>query len=225
MKTWLRLAESGALGVSKVVPDRKAIATEGQPAQAAYFLSEGAAEIFHVSEQGFSVMVKLVTAPTVLASPEVLAGEPVYLASIRSAGTSTIHRLRRPQFLQRLNEPNISLEATLDIVLAFLGAARMEVSRLHTTESLLATVLLAYAEVFGTKDSSGCVIGLRRSQSDLAEAIGVAERSVNRIMTRWSSDGVVSKRRGRYILQDIDRLHDFAGDLAGCLVHRWREPS
>jgi CRP-like cAMP-binding protein len=195
------------------------VADEGQAAAAAYFLVKGAAEIFHVSDRGFSVVVKLVTAPTILASPEVLVAEPVYRASIRSAGPSVVHRLTRPRFLSALTDAAANLEATIDIALAFTGAARMESSRLAGTDALLATLLLAYADVFGQDG----LIGLRRSQGDLADAIGVAERSVNRVVTRWKEEGLLTKRRGRYAIEDPERLAEIAGDLGGCLVHRWRE--
>lgn len=223
MKTWLRLAREGGLGVPRTLADHEIVVEEGDPARLAYFLAAGAAEIFHISEQGFSVVVKLVTAPTVLASPEVLVDEPVYRASIRAAGPATVHALSRGTFLGLLTNPAVNLEATIDIALAFTGAARMEASRLHGTESLLATLLLAYADVFGRDDGDHRVIELRRSQSQLAEAIGVAERSVNRVITRWKAEEILAKARGLYVLKSVPRLEEIAADLGGCLVHRWRD--
>jgi CRP-like cAMP-binding protein len=223
VKAWLRLAAGGAIGAPRVLEDRELVVVEGQPAESAYFLSAGAAEIFHVSSEGFSVVVKLVTAPTVLASPEVLVAEPVHRASIRAAGAATVYPMSRARFMGAMAEQDANMEATIDIALAFTGAARMEAARLVESDSLLATLLLAYADVFGEQQGEECVISLRRSQSDLAEAIGVAERSVNRIMTRWKSEGWVGKRGGRYVVQNRGRLLELAGDLAGCIVHRWRD--
>lgn len=223
MRWWLRQAAEGSLGPGRTLEDRASVLEEGQVAGAAYFLSEGNAEIFHISQEGFSVVVKLVTAPTILASPEVLVAEPAYRASIRALGPAIVHPIARPRFMELVRTSAANMEAVIDIALAFTGAARMESSRLFATEAVLATLLLAYADIFGTVSGGDVAIGLRRSQSDLAESVGAAERSVNRIITQWKQQGLVSKRRGLYVIHRRDRLAELAGELAGCLVHRWRD--
>ena len=47
--------------------------------------------------------------------------------------------------------------------------------------------MLSYAQVFGTETDEGVRIGLRRSQADLADAIGGGERSVNRRLAGWKT--------------------------------------
>jgi CRP-like cAMP-binding protein len=204
--------------------DRHVVAREGEEIVGAWFLSEGAAEIFHTSRSGASVVVKVVTAPTILSAPEMVADRRTYCAGVRAAGRSSVYGMTPSLFRACCAERDAYDEMVFDMALAFTGATLFEPSRLFETEAVLAALVLAYADVFGDRDAeSGAVtIGLRRSQPDLADAIGAGDRSVNRILAAWRGEGLVDKRAGRYRLHDETALVDKAGELAGTLVHRVR---
>jgi CRP/FNR family cyclic AMP-dependent transcriptional regulator len=224
MKTWFSLAQQGELGARQVFPDRRVVLHRGDEAAKVYLLAEGAVEIFHEAESGASVVVKVVTAPTLLSSPEVMAGEPKYNASIRAVGRALLYGISRDRYLQLVRtNGSAAFESMRDISLAFAGAARFESSRLFSSEALLANLLLTYAAVFGKPGTEGMRIQLKRSQADLASAIGAAERSVNRIFADWKASGWVTKSRGCYIVVDEPVLVRLSGELYGALLHRWRE--
>ena len=111
----------------------------------------------------------------------------------------------------------------MDIGIAFTGSARFEPSRLFSTDVLLATLLLSYADVFGSKTDNGARINLKRSQAKLAEAIGASERSVNRLLIQWKEQGLVTKASGHYEILKPAEMEALAGELAGTMVHRWRK--
>jgi CRP-like cAMP-binding protein len=224
MKTWAGLAQQGQLGARLSYADRRIVLHRGDEAAKVYLLADGAVEIFQETREGASVVVKVVTAPTLLASPEVMAGEPSYNASIRSLGRAAMYGLSREHYLQ-LVRTNVgaAYESIRDISIAFSGAARFEASRLFSSEALLANLLLTYAEVFGQPSAEGTRIVLKRSQADLASAIGAAERSVNRIFRQWKASRWVHKARGCYVLVDGGVLLHLAGELHGALLHRWRD--
>jgi CRP-like cAMP-binding protein len=224
MKRWLDLARKGVFGRGRTLRDRAPIIAHGERVEVGHLLAEGAAEIFHRARSGSSVVVKLVTAPTILGSPELLVREPEFLASIRAAKNARVYRMTREQYVDILRtDPAANLEAIMDIGIAFTGAARYEPSRLFESEALLATLVLAYADVFGEVEDGAVRITLKRSQAQLASEIGSSERSVQRILTRWKQRGILTKRRGLYLVVDPHVLEGLAGDLAGSLVHRWRE--
>jgi CRP-like cAMP-binding protein len=83
MKAWQTLAASGALGKPERLKDRALLFQAGSPARHVFLLTEGAYEVFQDSDAGFSVVVKVVTPPTLPGSVEVLASQPRYLESIR----------------------------------------------------------------------------------------------------------------------------------------------
>jgi len=224
MKTWWQLADQGALGVRIPLDDKELLLMHGEPARRCHFLYSGAAEIFHVTAEGRSVVVKLVTAPTILGLPEIMAGESEYLAGIRIAGEAVTFAMKREPFLAVMeSNREASLEAIRDISLAFTGAARQEPARLFDIEVVLAALLLAYADVFGEPHGDRVLIRLRRSQAELAEAVGASERQVQRVLQQWKGESLVAKESGTRVILRPDIVREIAGPLADGMVHRWRD--
>ncbi|MBK7861986.1 MAG: Crp/Fnr family transcriptional regulator [Archangiaceae bacterium] len=225
MQTWQQLAEAGAFGKALHLKDRAVLFERGDPARSVYLLYRGAYEVYQESDEGSSVVVKLVTGLTMPGSVELVAGEPTYLESIRVAREATMYRVPARDYLAVLSSrPRASYEAMVDIGRCFAGAAKFEASRLHNADVLLAALVLAYADVFGRKVAAGVRVELKRSQAQLAASIGCTERSVNRLLTGWREQEVLVKLAGRYLLKDPDALRRIAGPLCGALVHRWEAP-
>ena len=225
MEIWRRLAESGALGKPRRFADRQVLFERGEPADRAFLLFEGAHEVVQGSQSGRSVVLKVVTPLTVAGSVELLAGEPDYLETIRIAGDAVLYVLEADDFLSVVARNQGALtESACDVAQCFCGAARYEASRLFDNDVVLATLMSAYASVFGEPTRKGTRIRLRRSQSDLAAATGIAERSVNRVLADWQKLGLVSKTAGLYTLHDVGAVQRLAGPLEGSLVHRWVTP-
>jgi CRP-like cAMP-binding protein len=226
MQTWRKLAQEGALGKALHFKDLAVLFGRGDAAKDVYLLFDGAYEVYQESDQGSSVVVKVVTGPTMPGSVELIAGEPNYQESIRIAGQATLYRVPARDYFRILStNPRASYESLVDISLCFAGAAKFEASRLHDADVLLATLLLAYGDLFGRKVAAGVRVELKRSQAQLSAAIGCTERSVNRVLTGWREQGVALKLAGRYLLKDVDALSRIAGPLRGALVHRWVEPT
>jgi CRP/FNR family transcriptional regulator len=220
MQAWLQAARDGRLGPAIDAADRETLFEREEAAERTCFLAEGAVEIIQRSPEGFGVVVKILVGPTLFGQIEPLAGEQEYLESVRAAGSARYYGIERDRFVAMMREDGLlSFECLTDMSTAFCVAARYEPAQLFETEVLLANLMLSYARVFGTETDEGVRIGLRRSQADLADAIGGGERSVNRMLAAWKTAGLVKKSRGHYILLDTDALEDKAVDLLGSLVH------
>lgn len=225
MRTWPALANDGALGVLRSVVDREVVFERGTAADRAWFLAAGAVEIVQRSAEGTSIVVKILTAPTLFGVIEILGGEPHVLETVRALGGADVYGLPRAAFLDRIaRDADAAYECLVDVGAAFCVAARFEHARLHETEALLANLLLAYVDVLGERWDGGVRVAVKRTQAELAEAIGAGERSVNRILADWKDAGLVHKIDARYLVRDRDALVERAGDLRGSLVHRFRAP-
>jgi CRP-like cAMP-binding protein len=225
MKRWRQLAAKGALGRPKQLRNGALLFTRGEPSTLAYFLAEGAHEVFQESEDGMSVVVKVVTPPSIPGSPEIVAEQPIYLETIRIARGATVYEMTRDEFLGILHEdPQAALECLCDISQCFMGAAGFEVSRLATSETVLAALFVAYADVFGHQIGKEILLDVRRSQLQLAGAAGCTERSVNKVLAQWKDSGWVTKKNARYWIRDLDALKHLSKGLGQALVHRWKDP-
>ena len=70
----------------------------------------------------------------------------------------------------------------------------------------LAKLLLQLADHYGQETDQGILIDLRISQADLGNLIASTRESVNRQLSTWVQDEVISLEQGRIIILDRERL-------------------
>ena len=220
MQSWLERAEAGALGNPTKKSDREVVFERHDPARDVFLVREGAVEIFQRTAEGFSTVVKILAAPSLFGHGEALSDEALYLESTRLVGDGRLHRMDKEKFIAMVkSDAALGYECLVDTCAMFMVSARFEPARMLETEALLANLLLSYAAVAGRVDEDGVRLELRRTQDDLAQAIGAAERSVNRVFARWKRDDLVIKKEGKYTLRSPRALVDIAGELLGSLTH------
>lgn len=206
--------------------DREFVFRFGEPATRVYFLRRGAVEIVHTADDGRAVLVKILVGPCLFGSIEVLGKVATYLESVRVLGTADAVAIEATAFGELLRSDGaLAYECLVDVGTAFCVAAQLEPARLFSLEAQVAAVLLGYGQATGEQTPAGAIrLGVKRSQEDLAAAIGASERSISRFLGDWKRDGLIDKRAGRTFLLDVPRLEEIAGPLRTGLVHRL-EPS
>lgn len=220
MRRWRTLVDDG-LGARRGFADRDVLLHKGDVVEGAAVLVDGAVEILQPGPEGTSVLVKILVAPTLFGVIEVIAGEPSWLETVRGLGDGVIVPVSRARFLHTVeHDAAASFECLRDLGTAFAVAAKHEPSRLHAVDALLANVLLAYVDACGEPWDGGLRLKVKRTQADLAAAIGASERSVNKRLSDWKDRGAVDKNDARYIVHDRAFLEDTAGELRGSLIHR-----
>ena len=221
MRAWQKLFAAGELGVAAERADLDVVFHKGEPAAHAFFLVDGAVEILQPGAGGGSVVVKLLQAPTLFGAIEAFSSDGTYLESVRCLGPVRLVRVTSARLREiAARDAAAAYDALVDVSRAFCVAARFEASRLSTTEALLANALLAYVDVVGSERDGGRFMTVKRTQADLAAAIGAAERSVNRILADWQSRDAVRKVAARYGVLDRAFLEETADELLGSLVHK-----
>jgi hypothetical protein len=168
---------------------------------------------------GGATVVKILKAPGFFGLTEPVAGERDYLVSTRALGPARYFAMAKRPLRQLLGE---NVDATVELLeymsAAFCVTARFEASRLFPPEALLANLLLAYLDVAPEWYDGSWRIALKRTQADLANAIGASERLVNRRITEWQDGGVLEKKNARFTIHQRESLETIAGDLVGSLV-------
>jgi CRP-like cAMP-binding protein len=217
---WSKLFAGGQLGSSRRHLDREVVATRGEPATTAWYHASGLLEVYQTGSDGRGYLARILKAPTLICLKECLAGEAAYLQTVRVLESAELVRLPRARALAVLrDDPKLCLATLIEVSRAFCGAARLEANRLESTEGLLASALLAYTSACGEPWDGGVRIRVKRTQTDLADAIGTTERSVNRVLTAWKREGWVDKRDARYLVFDVPRLMSFVSEESAGLVH------
>lgn len=221
MKRWAAFFDEGRFGLPRRLKDRDVVFSRGDSALHAYVLRRGAVEILQPADDGRCVLVKVLVGPCLFGVIEQLGCADVYLETVHALGSADVVSIEGAAFSAMLQtDAAISYECLVDVGTAFCVAARQESARLHSLEAQAASVLLAWGDATGEKTPAGIRLGVKRSQEDLAAAVGCSERSITRILADWKKRNIVDKSAGRMTLVDSEALGTQAGALRDSLVHR-----
>ncbi len=219
--SWTGLFRAGALGPARRLDDREVLSRRGEPATTMWYQASGLLEVYQTSPDGRGYLARVLVAPTVLCLKECLAGEAGYMQTVSVLEAAEVVAIQRDRALEILAAHSaLCLSTLVEVSRAFCGAARLEVNRLDSAERLLASVLLAYTEACGEPWDGGLRMRVKRTQTDLAGAIGANERSVNRALSAWKRRGLVDKRDARYLVLDRPALTALADPETLALIHR-----
>lgn len=223
MQRFRELSAAGRFGRPLTWCDDVVVFSRGENATSVWFLEHGAVEIVQCSELGESIVVKVLVGPTLFGVIEAMSNEPTYLETVKTLGGVRAYQLSHDEFLGLVaQDPLVGTEVSTDLCLAFRSAAMFESSRLYDADILLANLLVSYAQLFGSTVADGVQVNLRRTQAQLAAAVGASERQVSRLIAEWKKSGRIDKRDGLLVLRDIAFFNGVSVALQGSLVHRYQ---
>lgn len=84
----------------------------------------------------------------------------------------------------------------------------------YTVEERIAATLLRVARKLGEQKQTGTLIQIPFSRQDLAAMTGTTVETVSRVMSRFSSEGLISTGRKWVVLKDLERLEQIAKESA-----------
>jgi CRP/FNR family transcriptional regulator, cyclic AMP receptor protein len=188
VQTFLSTVDGGRT-VSTYQPKQK-IYSQGDPANAVFYIQEGKVKVCVISELGKEAVVAL-QGKGEFFGEGCLNGQPLRLATVMAMTECVIMRIDKAAIVRVLHdEPNFS-EAFMAFLLA--RKARVEedlVDQLfNSSEKRLARVLLLMAN-FGKEGKPEPVI-TKISQETLAEIIGTTRSRVNTFMNKFRQLGFI----------------------------------
>jgi CRP-like cAMP-binding protein len=175
-----------------IVPCQKQhpIFTQGEAADAVFYIQEGQVKLTVVSAQGKEAVIALLTAQAFFGEG-CLAGQPRRMATATALTDCTLMRIEQPAMLQVLHaEPAFSA-----LFMAYLLSrnSRIEADLIdhlfNSSEKRLARVLLLLAH-FGKEGKEEPVIP-QISQETLAEMIGTTRSRVNFFLNKFRQLGFI----------------------------------
>lgn len=185
----------------KAVPAGTNMITADQPGEVVYVLLEGTVKILIEQMDGREVILAFLGAGDTV-------GEMSLVDSAgRSANVMTMERctflwMDRATFQDLLrNVP----EFAQNLVRLLSSRLRMANEQIQSLSSLdvagrLARQILAFSERYGAATEGGTQIGLRLTQTDLAELVGASRERVNQVMVDFRQKGLLSVDSSHHIL-------------------------
>jgi CRP/FNR family cyclic AMP-dependent transcriptional regulator len=192
------LAKVGAGRMLVTYQAQSPIFTQGEAADAVFYIQDGQVKLTVVSEQGKEAVIALLTVQAFFGEG-CLAGQPVRMATATALTDCALMRIEQPAMLQVLHaEPAFSA-----LFMAYLLSrnSRIEADLIdqlfNSSEKRLARVLLLLAH-FGKEGKVESVIP-RISQETLAEMIGTTRSRVNFFLNKFRKLGFIDYNGGLHV--------------------------
>jgi CRP-like cAMP-binding protein len=169
----------------------KVVFSQGDPADAVFYIQSGSVKITVVSEQGKEAIVAMLGADDFFGEGA-LAGQPRRLATVVAHTKSVVVRLEKAAIVRVLHEEPAFSEMFISHLLS--RTLRVEADLVdqlfNSSEKRLARALLLLAN-FG-KDGKPEPIIAKISQETLAEMIGTTRSRVSHFMNKFRKLGLIS---------------------------------
>lgn len=201
------------VGVGRTVVDLKkkeVLFSQGQPADAVFYVEKGTVKLSVVSKQGKEATVALLEPGNFVGESCIAAAERIRTVTASALTRCTLMRIERNEMLRVLREEH----AFADVFVAFLLARNVRIQAdlvdqlFNSSEKRLARILLLLAH-FG-KDGEPQTVIPKISQEVLAEMVGTTRSRVNFFMNRFRELGFIEYNGGLEVHSSLLNviLHD-----------------
>jgi CRP/FNR family transcriptional regulator, cyclic AMP receptor protein len=184
------LAQSGAGKTSLTYPKKHTIYSQGDPAEAAFYVQSGKVKLTVVSQQGKEAVIAILDRGTFFGE-SCLAGVTVRPASVSAVEDVSLVRIEKAAMIRLLHEePRFT-----ELFMAYLLTRSIRIQEdlvdqlFNSSEKRLARVLLLLAH-FGKEGKPETIIP-KISQETLAEMIGTTRSRVSFFMNKFRKLGFI----------------------------------
>ncbi len=187
--------------------------SRGDDGDALYAVVSGLVRIWISSGNGKELILGLMEPGDLFGEIALLDGLP-RTASATAAEDSVLVQIRRSEFLDQLTRDARLAQHVIELLCERLRGNTTMLAEFAFSDlrSRLARRLEALAIGHGRRTATGTEVGLRLSQSELANMLGVSREAINKQLAVWSQEGIVELRRGRIVILDPARLSRVGGD-------------
>ncbi|MCI4660622.1 MAG: Crp/Fnr family transcriptional regulator [Neomegalonema sp.] len=183
----------------------------GDPPDALYGVISGQVRVWTVSHSGHEVTLNILGPGAMLGEIGVLDGSP-RSASVSGYTASELLVIGRADLFAAIEaDPALARQ-----IITFLCdrlrwvSARMEDSTLRSAPERLARMLVYLGQDQGEGDAGGVVITTKLTQAELARWALMSREALNKIVARWTDEGIITMTRGKILLHDLERLEEIA---------------
>lgn len=205
---WLTKVHRGKTTVEYA--PRKKVFSQGDPADAVFYLKRGKLKLTVVSKQGKQAVLAILDEGSFVGEGCLVAGRQVRLATVTAIERCTLVRFQKQAMIRLLREERGFSKAFTDYLLSRTIRVQEDLVDhiFNSSEKRLARILLLMAQ-FGKPGKPQPIIP-KLSQETLAAMVGTTRPRINHFMTKFRELG--------FIRYDKDRL-DVHSSLLSVVLH------
>jgi CRP-like cAMP-binding protein len=172
----------------------------------------GQVRIYVISSEGRELIMNVIMPGELFGEISLIDGKPRSASAVAVGETDLLHI--KSADLQSLVLKNSELWFKFMSVLCERvrwTSGLLEDASLLDLPARLAKRLLNLAEGVGEKEGDAIRIGVKLSQTDLGNMLGVTREAVNKQLREWKKDGIVDMTDGQVLIQDPKMLARLVG--------------
>jgi len=175
---------------------KEAIFSQGDPADAVFYLQEGRVKLGVLSKQGKEATIALLGPGDFVGEESITSDQPVHMATARAISECVVLRIDRKEMLRVLHEEHLFSDMFVAYMVERHNRTQSDLvdQLFNSSEKRLARALLILAR-FGKEGRSEAVLP-NVSQQVLAEMIGTTRSRVNFFMNRFRKLGFIEYNGG-----------------------------
>jgi CRP/FNR family transcriptional regulator, nitrogen oxide reductase regulator len=201
-------AERAILAAAQIrrIPAKRNVTTGGEKATHLFLLKQGQINYHHLTKQGQSVLLGWLVPGDVIGLGALLKNTFAYMATAETISECELFAWEHSVIRKLVSRHPVLGENGLRVALGYL---RNYVDRhiglvTKTAEERLAQTLLTLGERSGEIHSNG--IEIRATNDQLSALADVSPFTASRVLSDWADEGILSKKRGKVILQAPEAL-------------------
>ena len=201
------LAPDGIRAVPKRIPARSVLFFKGDPATHLYVILSGRVKVSAPSDDGKEITFAILGPGDLVGEMGVLE-QTDHTATVTAMEPTELAGFTRQDFLALVSQsPPLALKLLAVVCdrLRLANEMAEDISFL-TLPIRLAKKLLALTRAFGQETPRGARVGIPLCQQELANMVGTSRESINKQLSIWHAEGIVTQDHGYLIVHRIEEL-------------------
>jgi len=203
------LVDNGSL---RTLGKGEILARRGEPYQALCLIVRGFIESSLMRQDGHRQLIGFLQAGDVAGLIGLIDGLG-HVHDLRARDTDTTVLLIPAEILRKFKAHDVKLSAAFELQLAF--RSRLLYERLSTDASIpvearAARLILTLSGLYGVSQDNEVRLGIKLSQVDLADWLGVSRQRINSAMNQLKTDGAIKLNYSNITIVDKEKLVAFA---------------
>jgi CRP-like cAMP-binding protein len=172
----------------------------------------GQVRIYVISSEGRELIMNVIMPGELFGEISLIDGKPRSASAVAVGETDLLHN-KRADLQSRLQKNSELCFKVMSVLCERVRwtSGLLEDASLLDLPARLAKRLLNLAEGVGEKEGDAIRIGVKLSQTDLGNMLGVTREAVNKQLREWKKDGIVDMTDGQVLIQDPKMLARLVG--------------
>lgn len=197
--------------VNHTIPIKKGqyLFQEGMAAEEIYIVRSGKVQVSKVSPDGRELSLRICTSGDILGELAIFSDDPKYMLSAKILEDGEAAVIKKPYLEEQLLKNSALAYEFMKWLSNHFRKTQTKFRDLvlHGKKGALFSTLIRLSNSYGIKEENGDILlDITLTNQELANFCGTSRESVNRLLSDLRKHNIISNRKGKIVLHDLDYL-------------------